>query len=222
MPAKAGIFPPFVGVILFLVVIVGSVYLYILWRDKSARIIWDRMAKELSGKCEVDAKTKKLKVKGQFEGFNAFLVQDVGHEDAIPYPHTRGSLNLRNPAMVIMGMRHKSMLEEVQTRKEASEIDTGDTEFDKLFFVVSNVPEILPPLLGDTVRKSLRKYHDVEVYLRASRIEWRRAGLMRSTNEMMELYKVIFEIGRLVEALPPRTVTLTQKMADEALIEKGV
>ena len=192
------------------------------YRQQSVIRTWELMAKELNGKCEIEGTKKRLKVKGTYESFNAFITQDISHDDAIPYPHTRGSLNLRNPAMMIMGMRHKSALEEVQTRKEVPTIVTGQSDFDKSFFLVSNVEELAPVLIPDEAKKSLLKYNDIEIYLRASRIEWRRAGLVRSLEDMKEHFRVIHMIGQLVEALPPRTVSLTQKMQDEALIEKGV
>jgi hypothetical protein len=129
---------------------------------------------------------------------------------------------MKNPASVVMGLRHKSMLEEVATRKEERPVPTGDQDFDRSFFLVMNSPEHVETVLPAEVRRTLSRYSDVEIYLKSTQIEWRRSGTMRSAQDMLALFDVAAEIADALDKLPLRTISLSQKMEEEALIEQGI
>lgn len=220
MNVNAPILPAWTGVPILVALVVGAIWSVrrlFAWRRTQA---WHEAARELGGALEVAG--GKMRVKGRFRERPAFLSEAVSHEDAIPYPHTRGSLNIRNPARVVMGLRHKSLLEEVTTRNDTRPVETGDRDFDRAFFLLITVPAHVEALLTDEARRSLKRFADVEIYLRGTQIEWRRADTVTSTREIVELFQVISDMADTLESLPVRPISLSEAVAEEALIEKGV
>ncbi len=193
-----------------------------LWRWAISRKVraWKAVAQDLAGTLELVQ--GKMCVTGRYRGRAAFLSEAVSFEDAVAYAHTCGALEVTNPARAVLGLRRKSLLEEYTQRKEPVAIDTGDPEFGRTFLLVLTVPEHAGTLLSDEVRKRLKKFSDVEIYLRGTRLEWRRAGTVGSAREMITLFDIIADIADVLESLPPRTVSLSEALAEEALIKQGI
>jgi len=101
-------------------------------------------------------------------------------------------------------------------------VETGDADFDRSFFMVLTTPEHVQALLPHDARRTLLRYSDVEIYLKSTQVEWRRAGTLRSARDMRVLFELSADIADALGALPYREIALSQKLADEALIEKGV
>ncbi len=222
MNAAHSLLPPWTGIVVVAAVLWA---VFTLGRKTAAagvRAAWERVAGRLESTLEGAPWSSSLSVKGRYRGRAAFVKQAVSHEDPIPYPHTRGSLNIQNPANLIMGLRRKSLLEEVSTRKDARPVETGDPDFDRGFFLVLTLPEYVDRLLSTDVRKTLSRYGDVEVYLRSTQIEWRRSGLVRSDRDMLVLMETIADMADVVESLPPRSLSLSERLAEEEVIREGV
>ncbi|MCW3095153.1 MAG: hypothetical protein JWL77_771 [Chthonomonadaceae bacterium] len=159
---------------------------------------------------------------GTIRGRGYMLETATSSEDDAPYYHTRASIPIKNSAGFVMGLRRKSMLEEAQSRNEASAIDLGDAEFSRRFFVVSNDPEAVAAVLTPEARRELNRYHDVEIYVRLGTMEWRRSGEVNALPCIERLTDLILDMGDTIDKLPARPRTLSERLADEALIQKGV
>jgi hypothetical protein len=159
---------------------------------------------------------------GQVRGRPFRMETALSYEDEAPYYHTQAALPLRNPAGFILGLRHKSLLEELQTRGEKPAIDLDDPTFVRLFFVVCNMPGDLPAILTPAIRRELSRYGDIEVYARLEQIEWRRAGAQSDRRDLQRLTDVLAHMADAIDAQPARHRTLSERLADEALIQKGV
>jgi len=155
-------------------------------------------------------------------GRGYMLETATSSEDDAPYYHTKASIPVKNAAGFVMGLRRKSMLEEAQTRAETSTIDLGDAEFARRFFIVSNDPDAVSQVLTPEVRKELNRYHDIEIYARLGTLEWRRAGEVNALPCIERLTDLLLDMGETIDTLPSRARTLSERLADEALIQKGV
>jgi hypothetical protein len=155
-------------------------------------------------------------------GRGYMLETATSHEDDAPYYHTKASIPIKNSAGFVMGLRRKSMLEEAQSRNETSALDLGDAEFARRFFVVTNDAEAVSAVLTPGARRELSKYHDVEIYVRLGTMEWRRAGEVNALACIERLTDLLLEMGETIDKLPARPRTLSERLADEALIQKGV
>lgn len=199
--------------------VVGAAYS--LWRQTALRN-WRRLATELCGECKPRDAFSPAMVAGTLNGRPYILETAVSHEDDAPYFHTRGALPLRNRAAFILGLRRKSLLEEAQTRREVVAHNIGDPEFSRKFMLSCNNAEHLQNAITADIARTLQKYHDVEVYVRLQEIEWRRAGEIRSVKVINDLNDVISRLAEHIDKLPASTLSLSEKLADEAMIEKGV
>ena len=155
-------------------------------------------------------------------GRGYMLETATSSEDDAPYYHTKASIPVKNAAGFVMGLRRKSMLEEAQSRTEISAIDLGDAEFARRFFIVSNDPEAVSTVLTPEVRRELNRYHDIEIYARLGTLEWRRAGEVHALPCIERLTDLILDMGEIIDKLPSRARTLSERLADETLIQKGV
>ncbi len=200
-------------------VAVGSAYT--IWRQTALRN-WRRLAAQLSGECKPRDAFSPALIAGTLNGRPYILETAVSHEDDAPYFHTRGALPLRNRAAFILGLRRKSLLEEAQTRRETITHEVSDPDFSRKFMLSCNNSAHLLTVLGVNACKTLQKYHDVEVYVRLQEIEWRRSGQIGNLKVINELNEVISQLADKIDALPPSTLTLSEKLSDEAVIEKGV
>lgn len=150
------------------------------------------------------------------------LETSTSSEDDAPYYHTKASIPIKNVAGFVLGLRRKSMLEEAQSRNETPAVSLQDVEFGRRFFVVSNDPEAVDAVLTPEARRELSRYHDVEVYIRLGTMEWRRSGEVNALQSIERLTNLLLDMGDRVDALPSRPRTLSERLADEALIQKGV
>lgn len=155
-------------------------------------------------------------------GRGFMLETATSSEDDAPYYHTKASIPIKNAAGFVMGLRRKSMLEEAQSRNETAAFDLGDAEFGRRFFVVSNDPEAVGAVLTPEARRELNRYHDVEVYVRLGTMEWRRSGEVNALPCIERLTDLLLDMGERIDSLPARPRTLSERLADEALIQKGV
>lgn len=195
----------------------------LVYRLRSAAVrAWRLYAKEIQAEFSERNHFAPAYVSGKIEERPFFLATAVSHEDEAPYYHTCGSMPINNPGMVILGLRRKSMLEEAQTRKERAFYDFGDTDFDRRFHLIANDPTVLPTILTAEVRRGLGRYSDVEIYIRLDKLEWRRAGAVNDLGALRHLNGMLLELAKTVDALPKRTLSLSQRLVDEGLIEKGV
>ncbi|HLV79853.1 MAG TPA: hypothetical protein VKT32_06200 [Chthonomonadaceae bacterium] len=195
-----------------------------LWRALrgAAKRAWRAYASEIGAEFSPQSRLAPGRITGQVGGRPFVLETALSYEDEAPYFHTRAALPLQNPAGFILGLRHKSLLEEVQTRGEKPATDLDDPAFMRRFFLVCNSPADLPAVLTPVVRQQLSRYADVEVYARLSEIEWRRAGAQSDRRALQRLTDALCAMADAIEALPARPRTLSERLADEALIQKGV
>lgn len=204
------------------------------WRRAAIRT-WTRFAKQIVAEFAAKDQFSPAWVSGSYRGRLFMLETTNSHEDDAPYYHTEASMPLRNNAGFILGVRRKSLLEEVQTRNETVysqgvnggrkfgvPIDLGDPEFERKFFIVSNDAINIASVMTKEVRKEMSKYSDIELYIRREKLEWRRAGEEREIRHLERLSNMLADLAESVESLPKRNYSLSEMMADEALIEKGV
>ncbi|CCW36169.1 hypothetical protein CWRG_01714 [Chthonomonas calidirosea] len=193
-----------------------------LWRRWSVGAAWRRYAKNLQGEIRMRNRFSPACIAATFRDRPFLLETATSHEDETPYYHTRGALPIGNPASFILGVRRKSLLEEMQTRKELSSFDLNDPDFERRFFVVCNQPDVLPLVLTKEARRELSRYHDVEIYVRLQEIEWRRAGEVSDLKAMERLNHLIADMAEAIDALPPSDAPLSLRLADEQMIAKGI
>lgn len=192
------------------------------WLRGVARRTWRAYAAQIGAEFTPESQFPPGRVSGQMRGRPFLMETALSYEDEAPYFHTRAALPLRNPAGFILGLRHKSLLEELQTRGEKPEIDLDDHEFARRFFIVCNVPADLPAILTPAIRRELSRYADVEIYARLQEIEWRRSGAQSDRRTLQRLTEALAEMADTIDALPASPRTLSERLADEALIQKGV
>ena len=184
--------------------------------------IWETLARELDGEFKARSRISPERVIGTLRQRPYVLETGLSHEDDAPYYHTRGAFPLRNPASLILGVRRKSLLEEAQTRRDRPAFDLEDADFTRQFFVVCNDAQVLADVLPPSVRRELSRYSDVEIYVRRSELEWRRAGEQGDMRVIKRLNNLLADMAETIDALPKRARTLSELLADEELIAKGV
>ncbi len=194
---------------------------YTIWRQAALRN-WRLLATQLCGECKARDTFSPAMIAGTLNGRPYLLETAVSHEDDAPYFHTRGALPLRNRAAFILGLRRKSLLEEAQTRRDAVTFEISDPNFSRKFIIACNNASYLLNILTPELCKALQKYHDVEVYVRLQEIEWRRSGQVGNLKVITELNDVISSLAERIDTLPASSLTLSEKLSDEAVIEKGV
>lgn len=217
------LYPPWLGWLLLLA-LAGGAILAGRWMRQGALRAWKAFAKELDGG-EFAAKNafSPHYVNGKVGERDFMLTTALSYEDDAPYYHTCAAVPITNPASLILGLRRKSLLEEAQTRRETPGYENlEDPEFVRQFFLVCNVPQLLPDILTSDIRKELRRYGDVEVYGRLNRLEWRRSGEVSDLRALRRLTDALGRMADAIDALPSRRLTLSERLADEAVIEKGV
>lgn len=206
-----------IGVVILLIT-GGSWFLYRLRTNQ----VWSAFAKQIEGEFRPRNLLSPDVLTGTVRGRGYMLETATSHEDDAPYYHTKASIPIRNAAGFVMGLRRKSMLEEAQTRRDTATIELGDAEFERRFFIVSNDPEAVSVILTPEARRELNRYHDVEIYIRLGTMEWRRSGEVNALPCIERLSHMLLDMGEAVDKLPARPRTLTERLADEALIQKGV
>ncbi len=183
---------------------------------------WKRYAEQIGGEFRPRNVFSPDVLTGTIRSRGYMLETGTSNEDDAPYYHTKASIPIKNGAGFVMGLRRKSMLEEAQTRKEKADYGLEDAEFTRQFFVVSNNSDAVGAILTPEVRRELVKYHDIEIYIRLGTMEWRRSGEVNDLKVIERLTNLLLDIGEKVDSLPSRPRTLSERLADEALIQRGV
>ena len=204
-----------------LLVVLVTVGAWFAYRLKTNRA-WRSFAAQIKGEFRPRNLLSPDVMTATVRGRGFMLETATSSEDDAPYYHTKASIPIKNAAGFVMGLRRKSMLEEAQSRNEAQAIDLGDAEFARRFFVVSNDPEAVGVVLTAEARRELNRYHDVEIYVRLGTMEWRRSGEVNALPCIERLTNLILDMGDTIDTLPARPRTLSERLADEALIQRGV
>ena len=204
-----------------LLIALAAVGAWFAYRSKTNRA-WRAFAARIDGEFRTRSLLSPDVLTATVRGRGYMLETATSSEDDAPYYHTKASIPIKNTAGFVMGLRRKSMLEEAQSRRETSEIDLGDAEFTRRFFVVTNDPEAVGVVLTPEVRRELNRYHDVEIYVRLGTMEWRRSGEVNALSCIERLTDLILDMGERIDTMPARPRTLSERLADEALIQKGV
>jgi hypothetical protein len=214
--------PPAWEIALIVLVVVAAAGALWYWLRRGAIRAWQTYARQIDGEFEARNRLAPASITGKLRGRDFVLSTSISHEDEAPYYHTRGCVPLRNAASFVLGLRHKSLLEEGQTRGQKPTFDLEDPEFERSFFLICNDAQSLATVLTPEARKELSRYSDVEIYVRFNLMEWRRAGEVNDVKALQRLSDLVAEMAETVDALPPRARTLSERLADEALIAKGV
>ncbi len=208
--------------LLALAVFAALAWLAWAWTRLNAVRAWQRLGEDIGGEFKAKSRLAPLRVVGTLHERPFVLETALSHEDDAPYFHTRGAFPVRNPGGFILGVRRKSLLEEAQTRRDTPAFDLDDPDFTRQFFVVCNDKPALANVLTSEVRRELARYGDIEVYARIGEIEWRRAGEVSDLRVIRRLNQTLADMATAIDALPKRTRTLTERLADDDLIAKGV
>ena len=220
--AAHAVWPLWLGVILLLALAASAVALAIWWRRGALRA-WRAFAAETGGEFAARGSFSPGHLSARWRGRDLLLTTGIAQEDEAPYYHTRAALPIRNPSGFILGLRRKSLLEEAQTRRDAvGETGIEDAEFERRFLLVCNDAGSLPGVLNAGARAELTCYSDVEIYVRLDRIEWRRAGEQADIGALRRLTDVIAGMADTIDSLPGRKRPLSECLADQAWIEKGI
>jgi hypothetical protein len=214
--------PPAFALPLLALLVIAGIAAAFAWARRGALRAWRRYAATTHSEFRARDRFSPGCLTGVLRGRPFLMETATSHEDDAPYYHTRGAVPVRNNAGFILGLRRKSLLEEMQTRSERAPFDLTDPDFEKRFFVVCNDGASLPEILTQEVRRELARYPDIEVYVRLEQIEWRRAGEESDVRAIARLNEMLVELADTIDGLPRRPRTLSQRLADEALIAKGV
>ncbi len=215
--------PPPVYVFIIGVIALASVVTAIaIWIRRGAYRSWRAFAASIGGDFRAADTFSPRVVSGELRKRPFLMETATSHEDDAGYFHTRGRVPVKNTGSFILALRRKSLLESAQTRGESAAFDLDDPEFQRQFFVFCNDAENLPTVLTAEARRELLRYHDVEVYVRMGEMEWRRAGAQSDLKAIRRLTEVLLDMAEAIDSLPSRGRSLTQVLADEKMIEKGV
>ncbi len=188
----------------------------------AAHRAWQRYATEINGEFSERNAYSPAYVSGSLLDRALFMEASTNNDDDAPYYHTRVSMPVTNPGMLIMGLRRKSLLEEAQTRNDKPAFVFGDSEFDRRFHLVANNDDALPVVLDSELRRQLMQYNDIEIYIRPNVVEWRRAGEVSDLQAIRKLNRALARAAAAIDALPRRSLSLSQRMSYEDIIRKGI
>ena len=194
---------------------------FVTYRRRAYRA-WQRLAKEIGGEFSPKNEISPRLVTGKLAERPYLLETAISHEDDAGYYHTRSAVPLKNAGSFVMGIRRKSLLEEVQTRSEKSQNGMNLPDFENRFFLYCNDSDNLPNALTNEVRSEILRYHDLEIYVRLGEIEWRRAGEQSDLKTIRRLNEMMLRMASAIDGFPVRGRSLTQCLADEKMIERGV
>lgn len=192
------------------------------WMRRAALRTWAAFATQIGGEFKARNDISPAVVIGKIRERPFLMETATSHEDEAGYYHTRGSVPIRNAGSFILGLRRKSLLEEAQTRGEKTSYHLDDPDFEGRFFIVCNDWDHLESILTPEVRRELRRYHDIEIYVRLGEMEWRRSGEQSDIAIIRRLNETLLDMAEAIDRLPSRGRSLTQCLADEKMIEKGV
>lgn len=212
---------PFPALLLFLLAVFLYAIVVSLLRMSTAST-WKKVAKKFNGEIKLKNFTTPELIHGHIEDRPFVIETATSNEDDAPYHHTRGALPISNPATLIAGLRHKSWREEFQTRKSEDLQFVDHPEFSRMFLSITNDQETLSRLLSLQMQTSLLKYNDVEIYIHADEIEWKRYGLVNDYRCLTTLTDLIYQLAVEIDALPFAPIMSSTRDQREALISKGV
>lgn len=215
--------PPSVWVILLGLLLLTALItgLYV-WVRRAAYRAWKAFAAGIGGEFRpADGLSPRL-VSGSIRDRPFLLETNTSHEDDAGYYHTRGRVPIKNAGSFILGLRRKSLLESAQTRNDKPEYSLEDNQFDRQFFLYCNDPEKLSAVLDPDARRELLRYPDVEIYVRMAEMEWRTSGEQGDLGVIRRLTELLLSMADVIDEFPSRGRSLTQVLADEKRIEKGV
>jgi flagellar biosynthesis regulator FlaF len=193
-----------------------------IWVRRGAHRAWSAFALRIGGEYRAADGMSPSVVSGEIRSRPFLLETATSHEDDAGYYHTRGRVPVKNTGSFILGLRRKSLLEAAQTRGEDNATTLDDAEFERKFFIFCNDEENLPAVLTPEIRSELSRYHDIEIYVRMGEMEWRRAGEESDLAAIERLADALIDMAETIDRLPSRGRSLTQVLADEKMIEKGV
>lgn len=216
MPDAPGLVPTWLGGVLL--VVLAALLGVAAWRGwrRALRRNWLSVAHGLEG--VLDDVEGKLRVRGHYRGMPAFVSEAVSYESGAPYAHTRGALNAPNPAHLILGLRRKSVLEEMTTQRDAETAATGDADFDRAFFLVASLPGAVGVVLEPHTRRALLSQTGAEWFVRPASVEWRRPGTLRSARDIMAMLAVAADVASAVGTLPDRALRAADARAEEEIL----
>ena len=214
--------PPIWSILLALLAAAALVSVIVVWVRRAAYRTWKAYAAAVGGEFRAADGLSPSLVSGEIRSRPFIMETATSHEDEAGYYHTRTRVPIKNTGSMILGLRRKSLLEAAQTRSETPQFQVDDPEFEKQFFLYCNDMESLPAVLTPEVRSELTRYHDVEVYVRMGEMEWRRAGEQSDIKVIRRLTDLLLDMADTIDKLPSRGRSLTQVLADEKMIEKGV
>ncbi len=221
VPPHARPLPLWSSVLILIAVCAAIASGFVYFRRRAYRA-WQQLAKELDGEFSPKNEISPRLVTGKLADRPYLLETAISHEDDAGYYHTRSAVPLKNAGSFVLGIRRKSLLEEVQTRSEKSQSEMNLPDFENRFFLYCNDPENLSNLLTGEVRTEILRYHDLEIYVRLGEIEWRRAGEQSDLRTIRRLNEMMLNMASAIDGFPVRGRSLTQCLADEKMIEKGV
>jgi hypothetical protein len=214
--------PPAWVFVLAVLAISALVAAIALWVRRGPYRAWKAFAAEIGAEFRAaDGLTPRV-VSGEIRDRPFILETATSHEDDAGYFHTRGRVPIRNVGSFILGLRRKSLLEAAQTRSERPPFELDDADFERQFFVYCNDVESLAAVLTPEARRELLRYHDIEIYVRIAEMEWRRSGELGDLAAIRRLTDLLLDMAETIDKFPPRGRSLTQVLADEKAIEKGV
>ncbi|MCC6731387.1 MAG: hypothetical protein IT208_18840 [Chthonomonadales bacterium] len=220
MPDAPGLVPTWLGgVLLAALAALLGVAAWGWWR-RALRSNWLSVAHGLEGALE--AVDGRLRVRGHYRGMPAFVGEAVSYEGGVPYAHTRGALDAPNPAHLILGLRRKSVLEEMTTQRNADTAATGDADFDRAFFLVASLPDAVGVVLEPHTRRALLTQAGSEWFVRPASVEWRRPGTLRSARDIMAMLAVAADVASAVGTLPDRALRPADARAEEEILNAGL
>ena len=213
--------PPWASILILASLAFAIAVALVQYRRRAYRT-WKKYAAEIGGEFSPLNEVSPRLVTGKIAERPYLLETGTSHEDDAGYYHTRSAVPLKNLGSFVMGIRRKSLLEEVQTRGETIPYDLGQPDFERRFHLFCNDPDHLKSALSDDIRREILRYHDLEIYVRLGEIEWRRAGEQSDLDAIRRLNRLMLKMADTIDSFPVRGRSLTQCLADEKMIERGV
>jgi hypothetical protein len=215
--------PPPAWVFVAGVIVVAAIIAVVaMWFRRSAYRVWKEFAASIGAEFRAADSLSPHLVSGEIRQRPFLMETATSHEDDAGYFHTRGRVPIKNTGSFILGLRRKSLLETAQTRGETGLYELDDSEFQRQFFLYCNDADNLAQVLTPEARRELLRYHDVEIYVRMGEMEWRRAGEQSDLKAIRRLTDLVLDMAETIDRFPSRGRSLTQLLADEKTIEKGV
>ncbi|MCL5283969.1 MAG: hypothetical protein M1330_04570 [Armatimonadetes bacterium] len=182
---------------------------------------WDRASRKLDARHR-HPRLSVGEITGKVEGRRFRVSTATVYEEGPAYFHTRAVVWCENPAHLVLGLRRKSALEMVTTRRDQSPLQTEDEEFNRRFLVICNHVADLDKLLDPHIRKSLASLESVEIRIKGAEVQSRLPGRLTRSDDIVRLCGLASAIAQRLETLAARTESLSERLADQRLLDEGV